>query len=484
MSSRYLVERHRTDQGALLLMHRVVQKHILSRLEQEPKEFQQIFDLAVKLILAVFPKQSPVQTPQNDLWEERELVSPHVLNLCKIFEKNLAALPSAGIEFAEMLSDASSYFWERGLYTEAFQTSDSAEAICSRLGNNLSAQKANIYAIAAAIRVDHGISQRSNSWDKLNKALQMRQFHLHVVKPELITDEDITCWGNAWNDIGCGLIDLGFYDVALDFLFLAWEQKRASILCQQQYNHFPESPMNVSLALAGTGRYKESIALMSETTENTDRNFTRDCAVAQQVHISLASILVSAGRYSDAFSEVREVYERSIKLFGLSSRRTSDAAYLLATVEQKRGNMERAKSILEITLSRLNGWTIEAEARAKYRLGIILTHLREKDAAAALIETSQESLRTLWSQHGAQSINLGQLDEETAFDLLVSTTAGRSTLGKTLIRGDPGLGPLAMLCGKLLKQFRAEPDKSPARLRDLLNLESEDSWLRWSDGVF
>lgn len=121
MGSRHLVKRQTSDRGPYLLMHRVVQKHILSRLEESPDEFQQVFDAAYRLIVRVFPKQSPIQIPQNDLWEQREVLSPHVLSLCVIFDNNQASLPSVGIEFAEMLTDASSYFWERGLYKEGYQ---------------------------------------------------------------------------------------------------------------------------------------------------------------------------------------------------------------------------------------------------------------------------------------------------------------------------------------------------------------------------
>lgn len=142
--------------------------------------------------------------------------------------------------------------------------------------------------------------------------------------------------------MGCALVNAGFYQESLYFFLLAWEQRKASALCQEKYNHFPESPINVSIALAGMGRYKDAISLISETARNTDRAFGRNCAIAQSVHFDLASILLSAGRYAEAFSEAKEVYEMRMATFGLSSRRTSDAAYLLAAVEEKRGNLDKA----------------------------------------------------------------------------------------------------------------------------------------------
>ncbi|QKD53703.2 P-loop containing nucleoside triphosphate hydrolase protein [Fusarium oxysporum Fo47] len=239
------------------------------------------------------------------------------------------SLLSVGIAFAELLGDSTSYFWERGFYKEGYETSDAAEAVCDTLENEYASEKANIYAISGAIRQGHGISQRRRCIETWGKALKLRHAHLQAKIPYMTIDEDIVCWGNAWNDLGCIYVDLGSYAEAFDFFMLAWEIRKASPLCQQHYNHFPESPMNVAIALAGMSKHQEAIDLMSETT---------------QTHFALVSILVSAGRYEDAFSEARAVYERRNNIFGLASRQTSDAAYMLAVVEEKRGNFDKARA--------------------------------------------------------------------------------------------------------------------------------------------
>ena len=139
----------------------------------------------------------------------------------------------------------------------------------------------------------------------------------------------------------------------------------------------------------------------------------------------------------------------------------------------------RSRSILKTTLAHVNGWTAEAEARAKHRFGTILMYMDRKDDAKLLMRSAEESLETLWCQHGERWIKRSSLDEETTFDLTVSVTAGRSTLGKAVIRGNPGVGSLVRLCGKLLERFRDEADKSPSNLCRLFNLEEDSDWLMW-----
>ncbi|KAI8414099.1 hypothetical protein FOFC_07390 [Fusarium oxysporum] len=431
--SHHLVQRQGSDGSAYLLLHGLLQKHFLTRLEKNPEEL---------------------------------------------------SLLSVGIAFAELLGDSTSYFWERGFYKEGYETSDAAEAVCDTLENEYASEKANIYAISGAIRQGHGISQRRRCIETWGKALKLRHAHLQAKIPYMIIDEDIVCWGNAWNDLGCIYVDLGSYAEAFDFFMLAWEIRKASPLCQQHYNHFPESPMNVAIALAGMSKHQEAIDLMSETTQSTDKAFTdHNCAVVQTAHFALVSILVSAGRYEDAFSEARAVYERRNNIFGLASRQTSDAAYMLAVVEEKRGNFDKARSLLELGLKGPNGWTEEAVARAKYRLGIIFKQLGQESDASIKIKEAEETLATLESQYGTGETKSDNWNREEAFDILVSMTAGRSTLGQTTRVEDIATSPLRRLCGRLLEKFRKEGDKSPANLCRLFNVEYDIDWQLWNNST-
>ncbi|RKK07186.1 hypothetical protein BFJ65_g17922 [Fusarium oxysporum f. sp. cepae] len=431
--SHHLVQRQGSDGSAYLLLHGLLQKHFLTRLEKNPEEL---------------------------------------------------SLLSVGIAFAELLGDSTSYFWERGFYKEGYETSDAAEAVCDTLENEYASEKANIYAISGAIRQGHGISQRRRCIETWGKALKLRHAHLQAKIPYMTIDEDIVCWGNAWNDLGCIYVDLGSYAEAFDFFMLAWEIRKASPLCQQHYNHFPESPMNVAIALAGMSKHQEAIDLMSETTQSTDKAFTdHNCAVVQTAHFALVSILVSAGRYEDAFSEARAVYERRNNIFGLASRQTSDAAYMLAVVEEKRGNFDKARSLLELGLKGPNGWTEEAVARAKYRLGIIFKQLGQESDASLKIKEAEETLATLESQYGTGETKSDNWNREEAFDILVSMTAGRSTLGQTTRVEDIATSPLRRLCGRLLEKFRKEGDKSPANLCRLFNVEYDIDWQLWNNST-
>ncbi|KAL5607036.1 hypothetical protein FOBRF1_007533 [Fusarium oxysporum] len=368
--------------------------------------------------------------------------------------------------------------------SKTIATTNATEAVCDTLENEYASEKANIYAISGAIRQGHGISQRRKCIETWGKALKLRHAHLQAKIPYMTIDEDIVCWGNAWNDLGCIYVDLGSYAEAFDFFMLAWEIRKASPLCQQHYNHFPESPMNVAIALAGMSKHQEAIDLMSETTQSTDKAFTdHNCAVVQTAHFALVSILVSAGRYEDAFSEARAVYERRNNIFGFASRQTSDAAYMLAVVEEKRGNLDKARSLLELGLKGPNGWTDEAVARAKYRLGIIFKQLGRESDASMKIKEAEETLATLESQYGVGQTRSDNWNREETFDILVSMTAGRSTLGQTTRVEDIATSPLRRLCGRLLEKFRKEGDKSPANLCRLFNVEYDNDWQLWNNST-
>ncbi|KAF5667724.1 tetratricopeptide-like helical [Fusarium denticulatum] len=434
MRSHHLVQRQGSGGTAYLLLHALLQKHFLTHLEKNPEELLDVFKRAYRLISNMFPKQSPLQTPQNDLWDKRELYTPHIKSLCVVFNNNRRSLLPVGIAFAELLGDSTSYFWERSFYKEGYETSDAAEALCDTLGNDYASEKANIYAISGAIRQGHGISQRRRCIETWGKALKFRHVHLQAKIPYMTTDEDIVCWGNAWNDLGCIYVDLGSYAEAFDFFMLAWEIRKASPLCQQRYNHFPESPMNVAIALAGMGRHQEAIDLMSETTRNTDKAFTdHNCAVVQTAHFALVSILVSAGRYDDAFSEARAVHERRNNIFGL------------------------ARIIFK-------------------QLG------REIDASKYFME-AEKTLAAMESQYGIGQTKLDNWNSDEAFDMLVSMTAGRSTLGQTIRVEDVATSPLRRLCRRLLEEFRKEGDKSPSNLCSLFNVEYDNDWQLWNNGV-
>ncbi|TVY72341.1 Transcription activator GutR [Fusarium oxysporum f. sp. cubense] len=441
---------------------------------------QEKLDPSSRLLVQTLAMLSP-----TGLTEEIVLSGDQNANLSLFRLDSVAqSLLSAGIAFAELLGDSTSYFWERGFYKEGYETSDAAEAVCDTLENEYASEKANIYAISGAIRQGHGISQRRRCIETWGKALKLRHAHLQAKIPYMAIDEDIVCWGNAWNDLGCIYVDLGSYAEAFDFFMLAWEIRKASPLCQQHYNHFPESPMNVAIALAGMSKHQEAIDLMSETTQSTDKAFTdHNCAVVQTAHFALVSILVSAGRYEDAFSEARAVYERRNNIFGLASRQTSDAAYMLAVVEEKRGNFDKARSLLELGLKGPNGWTDEAVARAKYRLGIIFKQLGQESDASLNIKEAEETLATLESQYGTGETKSDNWNREEAFDILVSMTAGRSTLGQTTRVEDIATSPLRRLCGRLLEKFRKEGDKSPANLCRLFNVEYDIDWQLWNNST-
>lgn len=138
-----------------------------------------------------------------------------------------------------------------------------------------------------------------------------------------------------------------------------------------------------------------------------------------------------------------------------------------------------ARSLLELTIKGRNDWTDEAIARAKFKLGRIFEELgRESDASVQLKE-AEETLEALESQHGTGQTKSDNSSRDEAFDMLVSMTAGRSTLGQITKVEDIATSPLRRLCRRLLQDFRKEDEKSPANLCRLFNIEYDNDWKLW-----
>lgn len=332
------MERRQLGGRAGLTMYWLVQQLLRNRLSQDPEKYKSTFDLACKLIRKEFPKQAPVQASQNHLWSVAELATPHLLSLHSVYTQSPSL--AVGVDFVQLLTDESNYLWERSLLQEAYKTSDTAEEICGKMCNEHFGKRANVHAIAGGIRFNHGISQRRACRDRWTKSLGLRQLHLHSLSPDSATEEDILLWGNAWNDLGCFLMDSGSYDDSLIFLKLAWELKIS--LDDRVSSGILNSELNVSISLAGLGRHEEAVAMATKVAENIDKTLGLDFAVAQTATFTLAYILLSAGRYEDAFPHARRAYERRTKILGQDRRETSDASFILASIEQKRGRLQSA----------------------------------------------------------------------------------------------------------------------------------------------
>jgi hypothetical protein len=114
-------------------------------------------------------------------------------------------------------------------------------------------------------------------------------------------------------------------------------------------------------------------------------------------------------------------------------------------------NMLALTFLLELRLKGPNAWTEEAIARTKCRLGFTLQQLGRESEASVKMKEAEETLAVLGSQYGTGQIKSDNWNDAKAFDMLVSMTADRSTLGQTTRIEDIATSLLRRQCRRLLE---------------------------------
>jgi len=339
LRAQQLVNRETVSGNPCLSMHRSLQRSILHRLDEDFERFQQTFEMAFILIREKFPRQSAIHVPQNGVWGACELYRPHVMNLRGVYVRSKQR-PRVSIELAEMLSDAGYYFYDRGIYLDGIQASDTAEEIVANFTTGNLVLRANVSTVASVVRWDRGMSGRKKMLECFLKCLCLRQQHVN----ELVVDADqIILYSNAWNDMGLALADHECYADAVTCYDLSTQIKHKA-------GHswaWLESERNKAQALAGMGRYKEAVAciikaedLPLELTASTSS--VAAGAYPQHVQYMFANVLMNAGKLDEAQEKFIDVLKRRKVIFGKTARETLSTYYMLAVIQQKKGNFHDA----------------------------------------------------------------------------------------------------------------------------------------------
>jgi len=338
LRSRQLVDRVDVSGKPCLTMHRSLQRTILHQLDTDFEKFQDTFNMAYILIRKVFPRQSPVHNPQHDLWGVCEQYRSHVMNLRAVYVRSFQR-PSTSMEFAEILSDAAYYFWERNIYGDGLRASDTAEEICEKFPSQFKNKRANVHTIASAVRWNRGISERRGCLRRFLKSLSLRHQFLNEPGDSNVEIEDISLYANAWNDVGCSLLDYECYEDAVPYFDLSIALK----LKLGDNTACLESLKNKALALTGQGRFAEAIELIPDEAslpqEVTEPAFVH---IFQVFQFTWACIYLNAGYLEKAHEKLVNVLGCRRNLYGESGRSTLDAYYMLAIVKEKMGDLEES----------------------------------------------------------------------------------------------------------------------------------------------
>lgn len=341
LRARHLIDCQGLDRDQLYLMHRSLQLSLLRKMDEEEGKIASIFNMAVSLTRRMFPRQSPVQFPQNDIWEMCEKYSPHVMSIMSAHAASPAP-PECSIDYALLLSDVSNYFYERNIFGDALDTSNASVKVCERFDGRHEAVRADIHTIAAAVRDTCGISERLRTLHHYVMTVALRQEHLNKSNPIDVSSNDLWNYANAWGNMTPILLDYECYEDVIIYSDLAITIKKkllgsgpdSAIACYEPYR-------NKHIALAALGRLDEA-----QKWEPDPDNFMADPTykvIMIRYYFFHANIAILCGNLDSAYTTLQMVLSMRTDIFGPTGRSTLDTYYLLAMLESKRHNNEAAE---------------------------------------------------------------------------------------------------------------------------------------------
>lgn len=338
LASRHLVTRETIDRRPRLQIHRSLQKSVLLSLDKDVHLLQETFGLAFTLLRKKYPRQSPTHDPQNGHWKIQELYQPHIISLHSVYKQSVRQLP-VSIDFAELLSDAVYYFWERGMLTGSSKLTDTAEEICDKCPQASYVTKANVYSLGVAVRWNRGITQRAQIFDRVLKALALLQKHINELNPAETTSEVLRLYATSWNDVGQTLMEYEFYEDAIQLLNLCISIKE----CLGDELGVWGANRNKALTFAWLGRFDEALKLVPDENEILPELLDPRCdSYYGRCRFAWANVLLMTGELKRAENLLQKELNHRKSVFGEAGHYTLDSYYLLGIANRKMGNIREA----------------------------------------------------------------------------------------------------------------------------------------------
>lgn len=338
LTARHLIETQGFGTDQQLFMHRSLQLDLLHRLDKDHAKLQSTFDTAVGLVRRLFPRQSPVQFPQNNLWQKCQKYSLHAMAIMNVHAASQQP-PACSISYALLLSDVSTYLYERNIFEDALRASDTAINASARFAGSEEAIRADIHTIAGAVRDTYGISKRSETLHQYEMAVALRQQQIEKTDLADITIDGIWNYANAWGNMTPILLDYECYEDVILYADLAIAIKRKLLGPGAEFVKAAyEQIRNKHVALAALGQFEQAARWDADP-----ENFMQDpayAAIMVRYHFFHANIAMACGNLEGAHKTLQMVLRSRTELFGASGRSTLDTYYLLAVLELRRNNRE------------------------------------------------------------------------------------------------------------------------------------------------
>lgn len=361
--------------------HRSLQRAVLENLDADFAKRQQTFNQAVALLRYHLPRPSPFMVPMYSQWPAYEPLIPHVTNLHQVFTKSVPPIEGT-LEFAELLCNAGTYLFEKGLgklglpiletaenicvtYTELPQsvTKSAVDVLFSEPGgvaagsvtylaaSDLASLEANILAYAAGIHwTTGGLSTREQAHLWTHKVLELRELHISQTLPEQLTIYDHLLLSNCYNDLAIQFLDEEEYLAAEPWLHKSLEIKERF---RAQGEHIPqfefaESTKSLSFVRLALGETQEAMELAEKAATSISEEEGPDSASTQTFRFFWAVILYGAGEMQKALTLHEDVFKQRLRLLGELSHSTHHSSFAVGQIQYKLGQFTTAALVYKV----------------------------------------------------------------------------------------------------------------------------------------
>ncbi|KIW70019.1 hypothetical protein PV04_02330 [Phialophora macrospora] len=429
---------HQTDRkNKLASLHRVCKEMILLQLERDVSKRQEAFLGVFEKLRGVFPKQSALGEPITKEWSVYEKYLQHVISLWDMWQR-ASPQPEADVRFAELLSDAGNYMWERNFTAEALPLLKDADELCQKLEGSQERYKqyhrapsiyASIIDVIGSFELDIGISTREQGKDRKTRTLKLREqiFHgsRHVEASE--QREAAIQLANSYNNVACALFALDQFEEAVPYLDEALKLKQTwgseSTLAYDFGEHYKNMAL-VHVARGERNKAKELAQKAFELVEATEGPRSNSTLFFKFMK---ACVLYHCGETENALQLHREILGDRIQVISEIHNDTLTSYYTVATMEYYLKRYDEAAADLKEALKerRRSQWSKESIARAQYRQALVLAKLGRGTEASQCKQLALSALSE-WQDQLADKFGT-DLDSEEVFDYIVSIWDGRST---------------------------------------------------------
>jgi len=351
LRKRSLVSISRTStnvSGDVFTMQRSLQHSILLQLDQDPGTRSTAFYQAFQLIRLATPKPSAKQIPNPELWPKFEMVTPHIIRLCRNFVESVPPMKGT-LEFAQLLYDGGFSLWER-------QDSSATEDAMLILSTSLEVLDEVSYPIFGRLRADvlavMGMCCDRLGPDDYGRSLEMRKTARRIrqaIKEQEVKDDDVSpttdrLLYNSLNDQGIAEMQLNRFSDA-ERLFEECLRKYRTWGPEENYPfEYAKYYHNMGLVHMCQGRFTDAVSFLNKAVELEKRyERAKSSPLISLFAYHFASVLFHAGDTERALTMHLEILDERELLLGMCSEMALLSCYTVGAMYHHMGNLEKAE---------------------------------------------------------------------------------------------------------------------------------------------